>query len=244
MTDLDTIVSDVINDPARLDDYDDDDLRVILDLKDQEDRRTVAEVLRQGANRNPEIVGRHTKLLRRVLTDDDETVCEDGIHAVAVVTETHPEAVASLVSELLTALIAADDSVARASAVRALATIGDETEVSVSEGDEIFATLLRDDAGVRDEVATNMGIIVIEHPDDFPQTLQAYVDALTDTDPEVRTFAMKTLAVVARNDVDVVPDIAVVESHLKDLRNDYPLDSDEVEQAIEMVQQAVDGGSG
>jgi hypothetical protein len=243
MTDLDTIVADVTDDPTRLDEYN-NDLQYVLDLNEPAGRQTVAELLRVSANRAPAIVGQQTTLLRRVLTDDDETVCEDGIHAVAVITETHSEAVASLVSELLEALSTVDDPAAQGSAVRALATISHEAEVSVSEGDEVFATLLRDGDGfVRDIVAGNISIDVMKNPSAFSQTLRAYVDALTDTDPDIQMFAVETLAVVADDEIDAIPDIAAVQSRLKDIQSNRYLDSDKIERAITVIQQAADGVS-
>lgn len=242
MSDVEHIVQTVRADPTELELYVDECFAVFV-TGTPDEQQQVAQLLRTVAEHTPTVVADQPRLLGKAL-QAEPPACTEAIHAVAVITETEPEAVSGLVSELLTALETIDDPAASGSAVLALATIGDETDISVSEGDELFAALLRDkEARVSDLIATNMGVFVIDNPDAYPQLLRAYVDALNDTDPEVQTFAVKTLAVVTRDNVEVVPDIKVMQSRLRDLRDEHHLDSDMIERALGMVQEALEQDS-
>lgn len=242
MSDIEHIVQTVRADPTELERYVDECFAVFVTGTPEEQQR-VAQLLRAVAEHTPTVVADQSRLLEKAL-QAEPPACTEAIHAVAVITETEPKAVSGLVSELLTALETVDDAISYGSGVRALATIGDETDTAVSEGDELLADLLRDSEGrANDLVATNMSVLVIENPRDYPVLLDAYVDALTQTDPEVKTFAVKTLAVVAREDIEAVPNLDTVQSRLQELREDYHLDTETVERALEMVQQSMEGAS-
>jgi hypothetical protein len=208
-------------------------------------RAEITDLCKYATSFDPSLVADHTDLLAAGLRDSNPDVCTGAIYAVARITRNNAEVVASLVPELLSALATVEQRDVRATAVRALATIGNDTETSVSEGDELFAELLQEgDELLRDELAKGMSINVMHDPHEYPHLLQAYVDGFADSLTEVRESAMKTLAVVARDYPDAVPDIEDVLFQLKHFRQHDDLASDDVERAISMVQDARDRMAG
>jgi hypothetical protein len=218
-----------------------DDLYAEFDTAPPATRAEITELLKYIADFVPQLVAEHTDLLAAGLRDPHPSVCQGAIYAVAAITRNHVEMVKTLVPELLAALATAERRDVRATAVQALATIGNDTEISVSEGDELFASLLREgDELLRNETARNMAINVMDTPDEYPHLLRAYIDSFTDSVAEVRESAMKTLAVVARDYPTAIPDIKNVVFQLKQFRWDDDLEKDDVERAIGMLQEARD----
>jgi hypothetical protein len=241
---LDEIISTVRERPGWFEQHA-DALLIGFDTAPPVIRAEITDLCKYVTSFDPSIVADHTDLLAAGLRDSNPAVCTGAIYAVARITRNNAEVVANLVPELLTALATVEQRDVRATAVRALATIGNDTETSVSEGDELFAELLQEgDDLLRDELAKGMSINVMHAPHEYPHLLQAYIDGFADSAMEVRESAMKTLAVVARDYPDAVPDIDDVLFQLKRFRQHDDLASDDVERAISMVQDARDEKAG
>lgn len=225
-------------DPSQLDEQE-AELHTTLENGEPEERQSVAALLADSAERDPEMVARHTDLLEVALRDEEETVCADAIDAIAIMVHQDQYPESSIVSALLDALAAVDDLSVRLSTVWVIAAISADTDASMGEIDTQFAQLLRNgEEPIRQQIAADSSLMTIEKPTAFPKILRAYVDGLTDSSPAVRLAATQTLAVIARDDVDAVPEIETVLERMKSIREQQELEAEEIERAIRTVEQA------
>lgn len=236
MTDTENLIGAIESDPSRFDEYV-EDLRTILESGETSERRSVAQLLGDVAEVDPQIGTRHPELLELAFDDADTVVRGLAVDIVAIITETTPAIGTDFVPHLATAL--ADESLAgnsQISGIRALGVIDRETSTSVSEADETLATLLRNaQAEVRETVAINLDDTVKAAPQEFPAMLQAFVAVLDDHKSQTRLRAAETLTTVAYEDVETLHDVDEVLAGLKALRSDNELPAERVEKMIDIT---------
>lgn len=236
MTDTDSVIAAIESDPSRFDEHV-GGLRTILESGETDARRSVAQLLGDVAEVDPQIGTRHPELLELAFEDENNIVRGSAVHAVAIIAGAIPEAVTDFVPHLATAL--ADEEVvgsAPISGINALAIIDRDTTVSISEADEALAELLHDTDGiVRETVVENIADTVTAAPREFPALLRAYVPALDDRRPKVRLHAAEVLTVVAYEDVEALTDVDEVLDRLRELRSDDALPTERVEKMIDMT---------
>lgn len=236
MTDTDSIIAAIENDPSRFDKHV-EELRTILESDETGERRSVAQLLGDVAEVDPQIGTRHPELLELAFDDEEILVRGLAVHAVAAITKPAPEAAADFVPHLVATL--ADEELvgnAQMDGIRALASIDRETSTSVSEADEALATLLCDtDEQVRETVAINLDDTVKAAPQEFPAMLRGFVTVLDDRKPQTRLRAAETLTIVAYEDVETLHNVDEVLAGLKALRSDDALPAERVEKMIDMT---------
>ncbi|MFC6964972.1 hypothetical protein [Halocatena marina] len=237
MIDADNIIATIESDPSRFDEHV-GDLQTILESGETDARRSVAQLLGDVAEVDPQIGTRHPELLELAFDDENNIVRGLAVHAVAIITETAPEAGTAFVPHLATAL--ADEELAGSapiSGIRTLGAIDRETNTSVSEADEALAALLRDaPVDVRETVAINLDDTVKAAPQEFPAMLRAFVGVLDDPRSMTRLRAAETLTTVAYEDVEALHDVDEVLAGLKKLRSDDDLSADRVEKMINITE--------
>lgn len=237
MTDADNIIATIESDPSRFDEHV-GDLQTILESGETDARRSVAQLLGDVAEIDPQIGTRHPELLELAFDDEEILVRGLAIHAVAAITNTVPEAAADFVSHLAATL--ADEALvasAQMDGIAALGKIDRETSTSVSEADETLATLLNGTNGqVRETVAINLDDTVKAAPQEFPAMLQAFVSVLDDPRSQTRMRAAETLTIVAYEDIEALNDVDEVLAGLKDLRSYNDLPAERVEKMINITE--------
>ncbi|MFC7193093.1 hypothetical protein ACFQL7_27160 [Halocatena marina] len=103
MIDADNIIATIESDPSRFDEHV-GDLQTILESGETDARRSVAQLLGDVAEVDPQIGTRHPELLELAFDDENNIVRGLAVHAVAIITETAPEAGTAFVPHLATAL--------------------------------------------------------------------------------------------------------------------------------------------
>ncbi len=168
MSNADEIIAEIERDPGRFDEYS-GELRTILESGAVDARRSVAQLLGDIAEVDPEIGIRHPELLELAFEDADVVVQGLAVSTVAAITETIPEIGTDFVSQVTRAL--ADEELTGSSQMDGIAALGKidrETAMSVSEADEVLASLLHEtDAHVRETVAINLDDTVKASPRSF-----------------------------------------------------------------------------
>jgi energy-coupling factor transporter ATP-binding protein EcfA2 len=209
VTEVNRLCAEIEDEPARLDEYA-AEMQTILESGNTEERQAVAEMLqeivRERGSPSRSVLGRHTALLDTAVHDDDPTVRRFGALATALVADEHPETVTEFVDALVEAYPSGPSYSEQALIIRALGTIGHETNTSLDQYDAWFAELLHDGEGLAPkEIAVNIGNIVVDAPHKYPITVQALVAVLDEADSETRTNAMLVVALIAQEDVTALP---------------------------------------
>lgn len=240
MTGSDSALDAVAAEPSRLNEHA-GELHTMLDAGEVEQRRAVAELLRDTAQSAPSVVADHTGLLDTALHDDDPEVRRFGAVATANVCNTTPEAVTGLVDALVDEYDTLKHGSEKISVIRSLGIIGIETGTALDQYDSWFAELLRTGEGlIPAEAAENLGSLVVESPLEYPETIQALVSVLGEGGHELRTHAMMTVALIAREDITALPDAEQALDAVTDLRSYRNVDTEKVDKAVGMIRSAMD----
>lgn len=240
MTGSDSALDAVAAEPSRLNEHA-GELHAMLDAGEDEQRRAVAELLRDTAQSAPSVVADHTGLLDTALHDDDPEVRRFGAVATADVCNTTPEAVTGLVEALVDAYPTFEYEIERTAVIRTLSLIGNETDMSLDQYDSLFAELLRNGEGiVPSEVAENVGGFVIDVAQKYPETVRALIDVLDNPDTKAQRNAMMTVALIAREDIAALPDPEQVLDEMTELRSHRNIDTENVNKAVGMIRSAMD----
>ncbi|MFU1782970.1 pentapeptide repeat-containing protein [Haloarcula japonica] len=179
-----------------------------------------------------------TALIKSALTSPDDITQGQGADAVAVLASNQPEKCTGLVEPLLDVLETTEIPSIQATAVRSLVTIISETEITASDADALFASLLLDGTElVQEEITTSLFKIVKENPDSYLETLQAYEDALYSENPKVRLNAAKSLAIIVQSSGKEF-DVKSIIDRFQQLDKDPDLPQEEIGRALGIVRSA------
>lgn len=246
MSDLDGTLAELEREPERLPAHV-AELRTVLEGDDDEAKKAVLDTLRVVADTDPAVMAEHVDLLRPALTSENRFVVVRSATPVAAVASFSPTAVADMVPELQSALetVQAPEYAAISNLVGSLAVVHRKTDTDASAADGRIAELLRhEDTDVRCRVAEQIAATVQQHPRDFPETLDAFVDALESVSPRLKEPAVKTVTYLASADPEVVPRIENVWDELLRARDNGNLDAETIEKALYMTEPAVPEGAG
>lgn len=120
-----------------------------------------------------------------------------------------------------------------------LSTIGLETDTSVRYIDPTFARLFDNgDAFVREEIASALAPLLIQHPERFPEVRSALRESLTDFSPDVQLTAARTLAVLSHDAPNTIDDVGGLLTTIEGLRDETLLPKAAVEEAVTIVRTA------
>jgi hypothetical protein len=172
------------------------------------------------------------------LTKSDENERARAIDAIAILSTERPELCTLFFQPLLQSLNDLAAPSVQVSAVRALTTSALETGAGISEEDATFAEFIRDGSEfVREETAGAIAPVVTDRAENFPETLDAFREALTDDSAEVRLFAATTLSIVSYDEDDIGHDAESLLTELDTLSQHPHIPDTAIDQLTEIVRQ-------
>lgn len=209
-----------------------------LQSDDLQTRRDAGRAFRVAAEQNPAIIEPHCDTLSELLTDRSGSVRLSGAIGFKELATTAPTTVAERIPELLVLLEGTDAPAIQMAVVRALTRVGEHSPRTIAIVDETTADLLRTATPpIKAAIVTVFAGVVVEDPEQFPETVSAMEDALDDEEERVRRYAAAALALIAKADQSAVSSVEKVRERVETLEERvtaHPWYSDEtIEQAAD-----------
>lgn len=206
-----------------------------LESSDVEMQRKAVATLEKIAGDEPKLLLQNDMVLRTAFDSDDSRTIEGAVRAASKVISSNPSEgriFAPLIAESVNEVSSTN---AQLSGIRALALLANEAGVEISAYDGILAELLKKgNILIRKKVAQNFSAVVGAQSDEFPQLVEAYLDALSDPRKDVRETALVTLALIAATDPGNVDDWSAVLDTVDDM-DEVPSDNSRAAEAKEII---------
>jgi uncharacterized protein YjbI with pentapeptide repeats len=176
------------------------------------------------------------ELIVSALTSSDDLIRGAGVDAATELIHQDPTEYPELAYPLLQAFIYVDIPSVRITAIRGLATLSAETEVSLKEGDSDFAHLLKyGDPNVKEEIILNLSTCITNNPDDFPDTIEVLEKVLGEQNIQTQLAIVKILAIIAHNFPKKINNYESLLTSIKSFTFGSETKMEEVNKAIEVI---------
>jgi len=204
MTDDEPIETIVSDDPRALDRHI-DDVRRGLESADAHERMDAGRTVRIAAEGDPEVVSPHLDTVVELLSDENGSIQHSAAVALAELAEHDPEAVIETVPALIRLLDATVAPAIEMGAIRALTRVGEVSPRAIANVDPIVAERLGTATPpIQRVIVTVFASAVIEAPSEFPATVAAIEETLTDDAETLRSYAAAAISLVASADPDAL----------------------------------------
>ncbi|WP_228841632.1 MULTISPECIES: pentapeptide repeat-containing protein [unclassified Haloarcula] len=168
-----------------------------------------------------------------------------GVDVAEIIIQENPEYARNLVDPLAELLTKIEIPSVQISILRALKTANDNTVVSLSKFDDIFASILRDGSeSVREVLVIELSPILIEEPCEYPKSISALQKIVEGGYSEVQPYAAKSLAVILFDSPSEISDIDTLEESFRSLSEHPGVTEEEMNELIGIVASTKTGGAG